>query len=128
MSGATENERVVPGLTNEGPATERVIRRAARECGTRPAAVQAIPTDSERMQVFTVLRSAHPGVAAGTLALDALDGAGGCGPIGMMTMAATTTTQTTVYSAWDELPDAGDGRRGGADAGEDSEELFENLG
>ena len=59
--------------------------------------------------MLTVVRSALPAMAAGTLPLNALDGAGGCGPIRMMTMAAATTTQTTVYSAWDKLPNAGDG-------------------
>jgi len=39
-----EKNNVVPGLTNEGP---RIIRRAAGLGGTRPAAVQAIPTYSE---------------------------------------------------------------------------------
>lgn len=46
----------------------------------------------------------------------------------MMTMATATTTQTTVYSAWDELPNAGDGGGRGPDASENSEELFEDLG
>ena len=45
-----------------------------------------------------------------------------------MTMATATTTQTTVYSAWDELPNAGDGGGRGPDASENSEELFEDLG
>ena len=42
-------------------------------------------------------------------------------------MATTTTAQTTVYSAWDELPDAGDGRGRGPNASENGEELFEDL-
>lgn len=95
--------------TNEGPAAERIVRRAARESGTGPAVVQAVPTHSERVQVLTVLCSALPGMAAGTFPLDALDGAGGCGAIWMVTMAAATAAQTTVYGAWDELADTGDG-------------------
>ena len=43
-------------------------------------------------------------------------------------MAAAATAQTAVYSARDELADAGDGRRRGADASENGEELFEDLG
>jgi hypothetical protein len=46
MSG-TIGKRVVPELTNKGPAAERIIRGAPREGGTRPAAVQAVPTPSE---------------------------------------------------------------------------------
>lgn len=127
MSGTIEN-RVVPELTNEGPAAERIIRRAARRGGARPATVHAIPTHSERMQVLTVLRSALPGVAACALPLDAFDGAGRRGPIRVVSMAATATAQTAVYSARYELADAGDGRRGGPDTSEDGEELFEDLG